>query len=248
MTVRHVTAWTSRQLWSDWFAGRRSATVPTPLAHRLRTGGTLTAGSSPARARWVTAPAATPVKTHGTALSLSTPSAGVLWHNPRYSREATSAQRASSARWARVSGSVVRLRSMLKDAYRRRHAVALAGIDTPPPSKTLLEDAEWSQWSNSEIGRRCGGISHHLVGKMRPSLGADPSEPRKVTTKPFTVAPGARYGPLPRPRRGRPNAYRGGMPRSLYGHAGPSCEGPARHVGTRRGGLVGATIEETAGE
>ena len=54
---------------------------------------------------------------------------------------------------------------------------------------TLLADAEWSAWSDSEIARRCA-VSHDFVRRMRPSLASDASEPatRLVTTKHGTVA------------------------------------------------------------
>ena len=52
---------------------------------------------------------------------------------------------------------------------------------------TLLEDAEWSQWSNREIARRCA-VGDHLVAELRAGLTAfsrseDQSEARVYTTK-----------------------------------------------------------------
>jgi len=47
------------------------------------------------------------------------------------------------------------------------------------------ETAERERWSDREIARRCG-VEHHLVGKVRISLGSDPSDknpPRIYTTK-----------------------------------------------------------------
>lgn len=57
---------------------------------------------------------------------------------------------------------------------------------------TLLEDAEWSQWSDREIARRCA-VSNHFVSSVRASLtGNSPSEnaeqPRVYTTKHGTEA------------------------------------------------------------
>jgi hypothetical protein len=48
-----------------------------------------------------------------------------------------------------------------------------------------LADAEWSQWSDSEIARRCA-VGHDMVARLRPSLalnaGEDSGE-RTYTTK-----------------------------------------------------------------
>lgn len=63
---------------------------------------------------------------------------------------------------------------------------------------TLLNDEEWTKWSDSEIGRRCG-VAHTLVGDCRrgfrrPSADGNPShvpgtsEPRTYTTKHGTEA------------------------------------------------------------
>ena len=57
---------------------------------------------------------------------------------------------------------------------------------------TLLEDPEWSQWSNREIARRCA-VSDHLVADVRASLTAfsrsdDAGESRTYTTKHGTQA------------------------------------------------------------
>ena len=56
----------------------------------------------------------------------------------------------------------------------------------------LLQDEEWSQWSDREIGRRCC-VVHNLVSRLRAemSLGSKPSEPptpKTYTTKHGTVA------------------------------------------------------------
>jgi hypothetical protein len=50
---------------------------------------------------------------------------------------------------------------------------------------TLLQDEEWTQWSDREIARRCG-VSHQMVAPIRSSLVVATSE-RIVTTKHGTV-------------------------------------------------------------
>lgn len=53
---------------------------------------------------------------------------------------------------------------------------------------TLLEDAEWSAWSDREIARRCA-VHHEMVGKLRASLtGGTASDARTYTTKHGTTA------------------------------------------------------------
>jgi len=51
----------------------------------------------------------------------------------------------------------------------------------------LLEDAEWGQWSDNEVARRCG-VSPTFVGSNRKSLSTMDSEPRTYTTKHGTTA------------------------------------------------------------
>lgn len=51
----------------------------------------------------------------------------------------------------------------------------------------LLDDMEWSMWSDREIGRRCG-VSHDFASRMRGSLSLNDSEPRTFTTKHGTVS------------------------------------------------------------
>ncbi len=67
--------------------------------------------------------------------------------------------------------------------YRRTNA------DKRRAVMTLVNDDEWSAWSDSEIARRCA-VSHPFVGKIRPSLVTVTSEPqaRTYTTKHGTVA------------------------------------------------------------
>jgi hypothetical protein len=52
---------------------------------------------------------------------------------------------------------------------------------------TLLNDEEWSGWSNREIARKCG-VSDPFVMQIRSSLLTVSSEPRTFTTKHGTVA------------------------------------------------------------
>lgn len=53
---------------------------------------------------------------------------------------------------------------------------------------TLLEDPEWSAWSDREIARRCA-VHHEMVGKLRASLtGGTASDARSYTTKHGTTA------------------------------------------------------------
>jgi len=47
---------------------------------------------------------------------------------------------------------------------------------------TLLEDEEWSGWSNVEIANRCG-VGHTLVNTIRGSLDFASSEPRTYTDR-----------------------------------------------------------------
>lgn len=51
---------------------------------------------------------------------------------------------------------------------------------------TLLNDAEWSKWSDREIARQCR-VHHETVGKLRPVTGETASE-RTYKTKHGTVA------------------------------------------------------------
>ena len=51
----------------------------------------------------------------------------------------------------------------------------------------LLEDPEWSQWSDREIARRCC-VAPTFVGKLRSSLSTVDSEKRTYVTKHGTIA------------------------------------------------------------
>lgn len=71
---------------------------------------------------------------------------------------------------------------------------------------TLLEDEEWSSWSDREIARKCA-VSHPFVASLRASLTGNvsseaTSEPRTFTTKHGTPATmnTTKIGKQPRPR------------------------------------------------
>jgi len=70
-----------------------------------------------------------------------------------------------------------------------KHGLRRTNADKRKAVETLLNDEEWSKWSDSEIGRRCF-VSHKTVAKYRPSLGKLPSEKveRTYTTKHGTTA------------------------------------------------------------
>lgn len=67
------------------------------------------------------------------------------------------------------------------------HGLRRTNDDKRRAVMVLLNDAEWSKWSDREIARRCG-VSHNFVSSLRPSLSSDDSEPRTYTTKHGTVA------------------------------------------------------------
>jgi hypothetical protein len=66
------------------------------------------------------------------------------------------------------------------------HGLRRTSADKRRAVMTLLEDGEWSKWSDREIARRCG-VHHQMVGKMRGSLDESSSE-RIYTTKHGTTA------------------------------------------------------------
>lgn len=51
-----------------------------------------------------------------------------------------------------------------------RHGIQLTKEDKLRQVEWMLDDSEWSQWSDREIGRRCG-CSHTFVGKLRSQRG-----------------------------------------------------------------------------
>jgi hypothetical protein len=59
-----------------------------------------------------------------------------------------------------------------------------------PPTRAvlrLLEDAEWSAWSDSEIARRTN-VSHTFVASLRPAVTCNVSCEKTYTTKHGTTA------------------------------------------------------------
>lgn len=62
-----------------------------------------------------------------------------------------------------------------------KHGLRRTNADKRKAVMTLLEDEEWSQWSDSEIARRCA-VNHKTVAKYRPdsNLGNSQDGKRKV--------------------------------------------------------------------
>jgi hypothetical protein len=67
------------------------------------------------------------------------------------------------------------------------HGLRRTNADKRRAVMRLLEDQEWSRWSDREIARQCG-VSNQFVGNLRPSLSTVDSEPRAYTTKHGTPA------------------------------------------------------------
>jgi hypothetical protein len=67
------------------------------------------------------------------------------------------------------------------------HGLRRTNDDKRRAVRTLLEDAEWGKWSNSEISRRCG-VHHTFVGRLKESLVLSTSEPTTYRTKHGTIA------------------------------------------------------------
>ena len=67
------------------------------------------------------------------------------------------------------------------------HGLPRSNDDKRRAVSRLLEDPEWSQWSDREIARRCS-VTHPFVSKLRESLEIVTSEKRIYTTKHGTVA------------------------------------------------------------
>ena len=66
------------------------------------------------------------------------------------------------------------------------HGLRRTNDDKRKAVLTLLEDLEWSEWSDSEIARHCH-VSHVFVGRIKKSKGLEQAE-KKYTTKHGTVA------------------------------------------------------------
>jgi hypothetical protein len=65
------------------------------------------------------------------------------------------------------------------------HGLPRTQADKQKVITTLLRDAEWWQWSDREIAKRCG-VDHKTVGRMRRVVGI-PTAERKFTSKHGTV-------------------------------------------------------------
>ena len=66
------------------------------------------------------------------------------------------------------------------------HGVRRTNDDKRKAVSTLLDDIEWSEWSDHEIARQCN-VSHVTVGRVRKSMGLEKTE-KKYTTKHGTEA------------------------------------------------------------
>lgn len=67
------------------------------------------------------------------------------------------------------------------------HGLRRTNDDKRRAVMTLLDDAEWSKWSDREIGRLCR-VSHEFVRKLRPLTVNVDSDERTYTTKHGTTA------------------------------------------------------------
>ena len=61
------------------------------------------------------------------------------------------------------------------------HGMRRRNLDKRRAVETLLNDPEWSQWSDREIARRCA-VHHQLVATVRSSLDDSSSEPPATRT------------------------------------------------------------------
>ena len=68
----------------------------------------------------------------------------------------------------------------------------------------LLQDEEWAQWSDREIGRQCA-VSYEFVRKLRPDLSTLTDAPRTVS-RGGTVYPMKPRGSSPKPAEPAPAA------------------------------------------
>lgn len=62
-----------------------------------------------------------------------------------------------------------------------KHGMRRTYADKRKAVMTLLEDFEWSQWSNAEIARQCG-VSHTFVKNLRESGGQKPDTVKYTTS------------------------------------------------------------------
>ena len=95
------------------------------------------------------------------------------------------------------------------------HGLRRTNADKRRAVETLLRDAEWSQWSNREVARKCS-VDESLVRNMRPPVSA---------VKPQTEEPA--------PRKVERNGTRGHS--RARGAAGPPEGAPVQAVRRRPG-------------
>lgn len=119
------------------------------------------------------------------------------------------------AAWKEAFGSSEKIPTIIKPGTRRDAILAAAaanarhGLRRTPADKrravlVLLQDDEWSQWSDNEIARRCG-VSQPFVSKLRKSLtynviSEEPSEPHTYNV--ISMNPAERT--FIHPKTGRP--------------------------------------------
>jgi hypothetical protein len=82
-----------------------------------------------------------------------------------------------------------------------QHGLRRTNADKRRAVETLLRDAEWGQWSNREIARRCG-VHHDMVDQARKSLCKTQSGPPRPAPSPD--------GPVPPPPGSRTYVNRHG--------------------------------------
>lgn len=135
------------------------------------------------------------------------------------------------------------------------HGLRRTNDDKRRAVMTLLEDDEWSKWSDNEIARRCG-VSQPFVSKLRGGLTANViSEPRTYTTKHGTEAkmdtsrigkpvegqPDAAPAPVHK-LAGEPAADKAGISAAPIAADGPAPSQPEA-TDPHRAGLSGLTRE-----
>jgi hypothetical protein len=93
------------------------------------------------------------------------------------------------------------------------HGLRRTNADKRKAVLTLLEDEEWSKWTDREIGKRCG-VDHKTVGAARHSLTGEipQSKPSPRTYK-------TRHGTVARMKTGNINRHR---------NRGPDSPNPVR--------------------
>jgi hypothetical protein len=73
--------------------------------------------------------------------------------------------------------------AMLCACSANQHGKPFTNADKRRVVLRLLSEPEWTQWSDREVGRRCG-VSHDFVARLRKSLSLDDSDhQRKVRTR-----------------------------------------------------------------